>query len=191
MVSTRVIAGSAGGRRIRGVPGDTARPTSDRVRESLFSILGDAPRGAAVLDLYAGAGTLGIECLSRGAARCVFVDTHRAACRVIHANLEELGFLGAAAVVCSPAAAALAGAHKLVAERSPYDLVLADPPYDIGAWPGILAAASGSPVISPQALIIVEHSSRTATPPAPDGLELVQQRVYGDTGLSFYEFSSR
>jgi 16S rRNA (guanine966-N2)-methyltransferase len=142
-----------------------------------------------VLDLYAGAGTLGIECLSRGAARCVFVDTHRAACRVIQENLEELGFSDVAAVVCQPALAALAGAHRLVAEGGPYDLVFADPPYAIGAWPDILAALARSPVLSRDALIVVEHSSRTPTPSAPDGIKLVRQSTYGDTGLSFYEFS--
>ena len=97
----RVIAGSAGGRRLKTVPGMSARPTSDRVREALFSILGERPSGARVLDLFAGAGTLGIESLSRGAARCVFVDTDRAACRVIRENLESLGFAGSALALCS------------------------------------------------------------------------------------------
>ncbi len=191
MIAIRVIAGSASGRRLKGVPGDSARPTSDRVRESLFSILADVPRGAVVLDLYAGAGTLGIECLSRGAARCVFVDTNRAACRVINANIDALGFSGVAEVVCKSAAAALAGKHRVVSERGPYDLVFADPPYDLGAWPGVLTAVVSSPAVSREALIVIEHSSRTPTPPTPDGLELVRQSTYGDTGLSFYQFTSR
>src|SRR3954453_13668244 len=120
----RVIAGSYGGRTLKAPAGDGTRPTSDRVREALFSILGDRVAGARVLDLFAGSGALGIEALSRGAASATFVDDAPAALRVLRANLEALG--EDAEVVRADAVrwlrAASGRAHQ-------YDLVLLDPPY--------------------------------------------------------------
>lgn len=185
----RVIAGSAGGRRLKTVPGMSARPTSDRVREALFSILGERPSGARVLDLFAGAGTLGIESLSRGAARCVFVDTDRAACRVIRENLESLGFAGSALVLCRKASTVLRSPDSRVMQWGPFDLVFADPPYGLGVWGQLLEDEAMSPAISRDALIVVEHSSRTESAPVPDGMELIRQSTYGDTGISFYQFT--
>ena len=124
-MAVRVIAGELKGRRIEAPKGTATRPTSDFVRENAFNLIGPVD-GAAVIDLYAGSGALGIEALSRGAERCVFVESSREACRTIGANLDKLGLR--ATVLCQDAVRALA------AERGPYDLILADPPYDFGAY---------------------------------------------------------
>src|ERR1700758_4156063 len=116
----RIIAGSRRGHRISAPKGEKTRPTSDFVRETAFNLIGPVD-GADVIDLYAGSGGLGLEALSRGAARCVFVASDRAACRTIGANLERLGLHGT--VLCQDSFRALAS------ERGAYDLVLCDPPY--------------------------------------------------------------
>ena len=120
----RVIAGEHRGRRIAAPKGEKTRPTSDRVRENAFNLIGPVD-DAMVLDLFAGSGAMGIEALSRGAASCVFVESDREACRVIHANLETLRLR--ATVLCRDVFSALAS------DNGPYDLVLCDPPYDFKA----------------------------------------------------------
>lgn len=186
----RVIAGAAGGRKLRGVPGDSARPTSDRVRESLFSILGERTSGANVLDLFAGAGTLGIECISRGAARCMFVDMNRAACRVIGANLGDLGMRGRALILCRNVFGALGDEASPIREAAPYDLIFADPPYALYASAEIVQLVGEMRILERNGVLIVEHSSRMPAPHDAAGLELVRQQSYGDTGISFYQYTS-
>ncbi len=174
----RIVSGSRQGHRIDAPKGVVTRPTGDRVREAAFSLIGPI-EGAAVLDLFAGSGALGLEALSRGAARCVFVEQDRAAARVIQANLEKLGLSGAA-VLARDVASALAeereGGHR-------YDLVLADPPY--ADWrshapvlarlvPGVLAAAG---------LLVVETAARVE-PELP--LDLVTTRRYGSARITVY-----
>jgi 16S rRNA (guanine966-N2)-methyltransferase len=122
----RIIAGSRKGHTIQAPKGTDTRPTSDRVRENLFNLVGPVD-GAAVLDLYAGSGALGLEALSRGAARAVFVESDRDACRTIDHNLDRLRLTGAT-VLCSAVETVLA--QELTAGRE-YDLVLLDPPYDM------------------------------------------------------------
>src|SRR5580765_7660611 len=117
----RIIAGTHRGHRIAAPKGRDTRPTSDRVRENAFNLIGPVD-DADVLDLYAGSGALGLEALSRGAASCVFVDNDRDACRTINANLDKLGLRGT--VLCQDAQRALAQ------ERRTFDLILCDPPYD-------------------------------------------------------------
>src|SRR5215213_6124095 len=120
----RVIAGRWGGRRLQAPPGEATRPTSDRVREALFSVLGERVTGARVLDLFAGSGALGIEALSRGAAEATFVDAAPAALKALRANLEALG--ADAEIRRQDALRFLAGASAAARQ---YDLVLLDPPY--------------------------------------------------------------
>src|SRR5918999_1949558 len=147
----RVIAGRYGGRRLQAPPGDATRPTSDRVREALFSVLGGRVDGARVLDLFAGSGALGIEALSRGAAEATFVDSAPASIRAVRANLDALG---AAAEVRRADARRFLGAASAAARQ--YDLVFLDPPYRLagrvgreltGALPAVLApGAAGVPL---------------------------------------------
>jgi 16S rRNA (guanine966-N2)-methyltransferase len=138
----RIIAGELRGRRIDAPKGTVTRPTSDFVRETAFNLIGPVD-GAVVLDLYAGSGALGLEALSRGAERVLFVDSSREACRTIGWNLEKLGL--EAAVLCQDAARALS------AERGPYDLILADPPYDFAGYATLAAPFARRPRSPPSA----------------------------------------
>lgn len=177
---TRIIGGTAGGRTLRTPTGGGTRPTSDRVREALFSSLDarDEVEGMAVLDLYAGSGALGLEAASRGARSVTLVESDRSAAATIRANLEALG-LTAARVVAAPVATFLArgGAGET-------DLVLLDPPYDLpeeslGADLARLAEAW----LAPGALVVVERSKRSPEPAWSDGLTLEAHKKYGETVL--------
>lgn len=178
----RVIAGLLGGRKLVAPRGMDTRPTSDRVREALFSALGDL-RGALVLDLYAGTGALGIEALSRGAERATFVENARPALAALRENLTALALLPRARVVALPAARALAA---MGAEERPFDLVFADPPYAaLAELPPLLAALAGG-ALSPGARVVIEHASRDAAP-AVTGLTARRSRAYGDTTVTVYD----
>jgi len=171
----RVIAGRFGGRRLEAPPGRGTRPTSDRVREALFSILGPLD-GAAVLDLYAGSGALGIEALSRGAGRAVFVERDARAAAVLRANLAALGLAQQVAELRrADVPAALRDARE---QGETYDLVLCDPPYRHAAELGGTLSEALAPVLSPGARVVTESDRRaplTLTMPRTD------ERRYGDT----------
>jgi 16S rRNA (guanine966-N2)-methyltransferase len=175
----RVIAGQWGGRRLQAPPGDATRPTSDRVREALFSVLGARVDDARVLDLFAGSGALAIEALSRGAAAATLVDSSRHAIAAIRRNLDELEV--SADVRRQTAEAFLARARR---ENRQYDLVFVDPPYNrASGFRGRLSAAL-SPVLAPQARVIVESDSKT---PLTLDLSLIFERRYGDTLIRIYD----
>ncbi len=181
---TRIVAGVAGGRRLA-VPPRGTRPTTDRVREALFNVL--AVRldfdGLRVLDLYAGSGALGLEALSRGAASVVFVDSDRRAAEVIGRNIETVGLPGAT-VRRGAVATVLAAAAP-----APVDLVLADPPYDVGAdeVDRILADLGRNGWVSTGSVVVVERP--TSSPPLtwPDTWAPWPARRYGDTRLDAAE----
>jgi 16S rRNA (guanine966-N2)-methyltransferase len=180
-----VIGGELRGRRLRAAPCGV-RPTSDRVRESLFAALGD-PGGAQVLDLYAGAGTLGIEALSRGAERAVFVERSARSLAVLRRNLAELGLQARARTVRGDAAAVLARWARHPAEEvGRFDLALLDPPYASGELDRALDALLASGVLSPRATVVVESSKRHAWGPIA-GLVVVDERRYGDTRITRLE----
>jgi 16S rRNA (guanine966-N2)-methyltransferase len=181
----RVIAGSFGGRRLVAPAGRATRPTSDRVREALFSILGDI-EGTEVLDLYAGTGALGIEALSRGASRATFVESARAALRSLRQNLDQLDLATRTRVVASPIE------RFLTAQPSAaFDLVLVDPPYAaVGETPraGDLASIlSRGWAASARAgsRLVLEHAAVDVAPVIV-GLQIESTRTYGDSALSFY-----
>jgi 16S rRNA (guanine966-N2)-methyltransferase len=170
----RIIAGEHRGRRIEAPKGTLTRPTSDFLRETAFNLIGPLD-GAVVLDLYAGSGALGLEALSRGAGRAVFVDSSREACRTIGANLERLGLRGA--VLCTEVARALA------ADRDRYDLVLADPPYasvDYAELAGPLRR-----LLAPDGLVVLQTPAKVE--PALDGLLVRTSRRYGSARLTLFE----
>jgi 16S rRNA (guanine966-N2)-methyltransferase len=164
----RIVAGTHGGRRIEAPKGNAVRPTSDRVREALFSILGERVRGARVLDLFAGTGALGLEALSRGAASAVFVDQDVTAVR---ANLAALGLT--AEVHRREALAYLQGA------RGPFDLVFLDPPYKSAPDLGPRLGGTLPVLLAPGALVISESDRRAPLELPP--LETRDERRYGDT----------
>jgi 16S rRNA (guanine966-N2)-methyltransferase len=169
----RVIAGTYGGRRLQTPPGTDTRPTADRIREALFSILGDRVHDARVLDLFAGSGALGIEALSRGASAATFVDNAAPAIRAIGANLEALGADGV--VMRAEARRFLGGASR---SGHSYDLVFLDPPYRLAAsLRGVLSAALPA-VLAPGATVVAESDRRS---PLDIDLPLEDERRYGDT----------
>lgn len=183
----RVIAGSARGRRLAAPPGSDTRPTADRVREALFSILGPPPAGAVVLDLFAGAGTLGIEALSRGAERAVFADHSRAAARVLRRNLEELGLAGRAELHVGDATRFAA---RLAGEGRAFSWIFIDPPYAAGLADAALAAIAAGGLLAPDGVVVVEHDRRAPPRPAHGLLSKADCRRYGDTELTFYRTGS-
>ena len=169
----RVIAGLYGGRRLQAPPGIDTRPTSDRVREALFSILGARVPDARVLDLFAGSGALGIEALSRGARAATFVDSAAAAVRAVQANLAAVG--AEAHVVRAEARSFLGAASR---DGRQYDLVFVDPPYRLAASLGGDLSAALPAVLAPGAVVVAESDRRA---PLEVGLPLEDERRYGDT----------
>jgi 16S rRNA (guanine(966)-N(2))-methyltransferase RsmD len=163
-----------GGRRLRAPRGARTRPTSDRVREALFALLGDVA-GARALDLFAGSGALGIEALSRGAAHATFVDSAPAAVRAVRDNLAALGLLDAVEV---RRADALAYLQKARAAARQYDLVFLDPPYRRARELGGRLSVALAPVLARGARVVAESDRRA---PVELALRLVDERRYGDT----------
>jgi 16S rRNA (guanine966-N2)-methyltransferase len=180
MRPVRVISGRLGGRRLKAPRGRSTRPTSDRVREALFAMLGDVEE-AQVLDLFAGTGALGIEALSRGAGRAVFVESDGGAVRVLEANLKELGIGPAQAEVRRrDAIAALRSARE---HEETYDLVFIDPPYgQAHEWGPELSMALPS-LLRPAARVVVESDRRT---PLELQAEIERERRYGDTTIRIH-----
>jgi len=175
---TRIIAGAVGGRRLM-VPPKGTRPTTDRVREALFSRL-DARLvwpGLVVLDLYAGSGALGLEALSRGAERVVLVEQHAQACSVIQRNIEAVGIPGATLVHSDVGALSL---------RTPIraDLALADPPYDVDSTTirELMVRLLEAGWLAPDADVVVERPTRDQSDPLPTGWSSAH-KAYGETCL--------
>jgi 16S rRNA (guanine966-N2)-methyltransferase len=179
-MALRVIAGSAGGRRLV-APKGGARPTTDRVKEALFASLGRGVDDAVVLDLYAGSGALAIEALSRGAARAVLVDRDAAAEAAIRANLSTTGFAAVARFRRSTVSSFLAAA----AAEAPFDLVFLDPPYDtpVGEIDGVLAALAARGLVTAGGTVVVERRKSGDAVALPPGWGLGKERAYGDTLL--------
>lgn len=175
----RIVAGRYGGRRLVAPPGTATRPTSDRVREALFGVLGSSVQGTRVLDLFAGSGALGLEALSRGAATAVFVDRSQRAITAIRANLEALGV--DAHVHRMEAHAALRAA---LARREAYDLVFLDPPYRHAAGLGRKLSETLPPVLAPGARVVTESDRRDSL--ALD-LPISDERRYGDTVIRIHD----
>ncbi|MEA4882111.1 MAG: 16S rRNA (guanine(966)-N(2))-methyltransferase RsmD [Clostridia bacterium] len=182
----RVIAGAAKGRRLASPSGRSTRPTSDRVKESVFGILGDLVEGSCVLDLYAGAGSLGIEALSRGASNCVFVDHDRTACDAIRRNLDVLGMLSRGTIVRDDVERFI----RRGALGRMYGIVFADPPYEMDSLSELLNLMNGTGILSERAVIVLEYSSRAGAIRSDGPLECVRQESYGDTRVSFHRLSS-
>ncbi len=191
MGGLRIVAGALRGRRIP-VPRDAGyRPTADRTREALFSILGERVAGARVLDAYAGSGALGFEALSRGAASAVFVESDPRRAEAIRHTAETLGLADRCRVVQGRVLHWIRDG----AAEGPFDLVFADPPYaaapdepGAGEGPGLLAKAGKTGLLAEGGLLVLERSSRPAGREAriPAGLERVDRRRYGAAILDFY-----
>ncbi len=175
----RVVAGSLGGRRLIAPPGDATRPTGDRVREALFSVLGASVQGARVLDLFAGSGALGIEALSRGAATAVFVDRAPQAIAAVRANLAALGIEGQ-----THRAEARAWLRTASRRGDAYDLVFLDPPYRRAGELGRELSEGLAAVLAPGARVVSESDRRD---PLELDWPLADERRYGDTVIRIHD----
>ncbi len=191
----RIIAGKAKGRVLVAPKARVLRPTTDRVKESLFNIL--SVEGRQFLDLFAGAGSVGLEAASRGASRVLFVESNRACAQAIRTNIERCGFLnmppeGGTApdieVIECPAERAL----RLLGHRGDrFDIVFADPPYGEGAADTALRLVRSLGLLSEGGIVVVQHSIRDDIPVRREGYRIEDSRRYGDTALSFLAIPGR
>jgi 16S rRNA (guanine966-N2)-methyltransferase len=179
----RVIGGHDRGRRLRAPRGLHTRPTADRVRVTLFDVIGPAVAGARVLDLFAGTGAVGIEALSRGAARVVLVERDQSALRALRANLATLGASRAAARVL--AGDVLQLLPTVGVEEGTFDFVFIDPPYGTTLAGRTLEALAAARVCRDGSEVVVQHSTRTVLPVVPGLVAHRRPRKFGDTALTF------
>ena len=185
----RVIAGSLRSRSLTAPPGLATRPTSDRLRETLFNVLAPRIQDAAFLDLYAGSGAVGIEALSRGAATVVFVERAQPALKVLRANLQRLGLTGNLQVNTGAVAAFL----RTPAAQA-FDIVFLDPPYDASdEYDKILGLLGGSALrlLAPDAFVVAEHRRKDKLAESYGALQLKRLLQQGDAALSFYEVQKK
>jgi len=185
----RIIAGKFSSRRIIAPRGAVARPTADRTREALFSLLAAREdvvfEGARVIDLFAGSGALGLEALSRGASWCLFVETDAAARAAIRDNIETLGLFGATRVHRRSAAAL---GPKPAGLGEPFDLAFLDPPYGRGLGETAMAALKDGAWLKPGAILTLEQG-RDEDPPRAEGFEALDRRRYGVAQICVYRFA--
>jgi 16S rRNA (guanine(966)-N(2))-methyltransferase RsmD len=181
----RISGGESKGRKIKPPKHGGVRPTSDKVREALFSILGGKVDEASFLELFAGTGAVGIEALSRGAARAVFVDSSVKSARLISDNLEALGYRDRASVVSKDVLQFL---KKTANELGPFDVVFVDPPYHekVGMEAMELLGAEDAAYLSPEAIIVFEHFKKYPAPEEIGRLVKKKDYTYGDTVVSVY-----
>jgi len=179
----RIVSGSAKGRPLKGPKGPGLRPTADRVRETLFNVLGQYLEGGAVLDLYAGTGALAFEALSRGAERAVLVDSGREALGLIRENAAALGFTAQAEVIAGDA---LRTVLRLGKEGRRFSLVFADPPYAKKAVADLLTGIVGAGLLEEGGTVVLEHGKHEEVPAQEGALVQVDQRAFGETRVTLY-----
>ncbi|HEY4186499.1 MAG TPA: 16S rRNA (guanine(966)-N(2))-methyltransferase RsmD [Polyangia bacterium] len=180
----RLTGGLDRGRRLKAPRGLNTRPTAAKIREAIFNILGPPPDGA-VLDLFAGTGSLGMEALSRGSSRAVFIERDRNALTALRQNLRELDLAGRSTVIGADVRTGLRRLTASLGKEDRFSWVFMDPPYADETQP-ILAELSDGGLLTGCAVVIVEHDKRHRPPPSVGGLFLTTHREYGDTELSFY-----
>jgi len=178
----RIISGTSKGRKLITPKRYSLRPTSDRVKESLFNILGGEVEGKVVLDLFAGTGNLGIEALSRGAERVIFVEKGRQALQIIQTNLNQFGLADRSEILPKDVNRAI-GILKQRGEC--FDLILMDPPYEKGLIQRTLMKLNTHPIYHGDSILVIEHNRREPLPHILDEWNLIRQQKIGDTLLSF------
>ncbi len=177
----RIISGTSKGRKLATPKDLSLRPTSDRVKESIFNILRGQIEGRAVLDLFAGTGNLGIEALSRGANKVVFVDKDKRALRLIQRNVAQFGLAERSEVLPIDANRAIG---LLKQRRILFDLIFMDPPYEQGLIERTLTKLNSHPIYHKDSVLVVEHHRRELLSAAASGWDLIRQRQMGDTVVS-------
>jgi 16S rRNA (guanine966-N2)-methyltransferase len=183
----RVIAGKFRSRRLKGPGRLRLRPSSDRLRETLFNILGRSVEDSLFVDLYAGTGAIGIEALSRGARETIFIESHAAGARLVKQNLDALGIRSGAEVI---EADAVRGLEKLSGRRLVADFIFLDPPYKGDEYLRVLEFLDDSHLVAPYGLVIAEHHRRMELPERLGRLERVRLHEQGDAALSFYRLAA-
>lgn len=183
----RIIAGKYKGRRIKTLKGFQIRPTSDRVREALYNILGDMVQGSLVLDLFAGSGSLGLEALSRGAKKVFFGENNHAAWKIINANVAGLRLGGECEVIYGDYRKVL---NILLNRHISFNLILLDPPYQVtekGETENVLSLIKEFGTLRKNGLVVIEHSRRTEINTPESSWGLIQKKNYGGSSLSILE----
>lgn len=180
----RVIAGICRGKKLAAPPGSTTRPTSDRVKEALFSILTSRIDFAdiRVLDICAGTGSLGIEALSRGAGSCCFIESSRSVTSILEKNLLVTGFQSRSELVTMDVTRAL----HVIAARGRFDLAFFDPPYDAGLYSRVLETIGSADLLTPGSVLVAECSVRNPLREAYGRLKRLDRRVYGETAVELF-----
>ncbi|MBF0209906.1 MAG: 16S rRNA (guanine(966)-N(2))-methyltransferase RsmD [Desulfamplus sp.] len=190
----RIISGTCRGRKLATLKGMSIRPTSDRVRESIFNIIGQKINGVYVLDLFAGTGAFGIESLSRGAKMALFVDIAKTSCSVIRQNIDLCRFSDKSAVLQADALK-FSLPEKLLLKQfkgatKKFDLIFVDPPYEMGFVEKVLTSQELSNLVSQDSLLILEHSIKEKIPDNLQMVDIYDQRQYGKTLISFFKYSN-
>ena len=178
----RIISGTSKGRKLVTPRSQSLRPTSDRVKESIFNILQDEIEGKVVLDLFAGTGNLGIEALSRGAKKTIFVEKGRQALRLIQRNLTQFGLEERSEILPKDVNRAI-GILKQRGES--FDLILMDPPYEKGLIQKTLMKLNSHQIYHKDSILVIEHNRREPLSTVMEGWNLIRQRRIGDTLISF------
>ncbi len=184
----RIISGTVKGRRLATPKRDILRPTSDRVKESMFNILGKQVEGKLVLDLFAGTGNLGIEALSRGAKKVIFVEKSREAFKLIQKNLSACNMEGRSEILLKEVNQAI---DRLKRRKEPFDLILMDPPYEKGLIQRTLEKLTNEKIGHDDSILVIEHNRREPLPDISEAWDLIRQRRIGDTVISFLTPSSQ
>ena len=180
----RVITGTAKGRKLRVLKGLDKRPTTDRVKESIFSVIGEKVCDADILDLFAGTGNLGIEALSRGARTALFIDNDAQATKTIEENLELTHFLNQSEIWTCDVFGALRRLHTISRE---FDVIFADPPYEKGFGGKTYIILEEKSLLKLQGIFILEHSISEEIPTDSDHMKLMTQKLYGQTAVHFFQ----
>ena len=179
----RVIGGKYRGRLIRAPRGQGVRPTSDRLRETLFNIIAPQIEGSRFLDICAGSGAVGIEALSRGAACAAFIDSSRRSCVVIESNLASLGITSNATIINRDAVAAI---KRLSGDEAKFDIIFFDPPYASDIYSQVMSGIAAGDLLGPEALVIAEHRAKTRPAAGYGELKIYRELKQGDSALAFY-----
>ncbi|MDE3109088.1 MAG: 16S rRNA (guanine(966)-N(2))-methyltransferase RsmD [Acidobacteriota bacterium] len=184
----RVIAGQFRSRRLKGPGALKIRPTSDRLRETLFNVLGPTVKDSLFFDLYAGTGAIGIEAISRGAREVIFVESHPRSARLIRENLSALGVRNGAEIIEAPVEK---GLEKLAARHLLADFIFLDPPYNRpDEYTETLEFLDGSHLVAPEGIVIVEHERKMDLPEFITRLERTRLLEQGGAALSFYQLAA-
>ncbi len=178
----RIITGTSKGRRLATPKSHAIRPTSDRVKESIFNILGKGVEGKVVLDLFAGTGNLGIEALSRGAKKAFFVEKGRQALRLIQRNLSQCGMSERSEILSMDVGRAIGILNQ---RGGSFDLILMDPPYEKGLIQKTLIKLHSNRIYHEDSILLIEHDRREPIPQTVEGWRLIRQQGIGDTLISF------